>query len=43
MVENLGLNIAYKTVYQLVRYSLGAKLKFLVLKGQTASWEYISL
>ncbi|MGI2909667.1 winged helix-turn-helix domain-containing protein [Tolypothrix sp. VBCCA 56010] len=27
-LENeLGLTIAYKTVYQLVRYSLGAKLK----------------
>ena len=25
--SELGLNIAYKTVYQLVRYSLGAKLK----------------
>ena len=25
--NSLGLNIAYKTVYQLVRYSLGAKLK----------------
>ncbi|UKO96279.1 helix-turn-helix domain-containing protein [Nostoc sp. UHCC 0870] len=24
----LGVNIAYKTVYQLVRYKLGAKLKF---------------
>ena len=23
----LGLNIAYKTVYQLVRYQIGAKLK----------------
>ncbi len=25
--SEMGLNIAYKTVYQLVRYSLGAKLK----------------
>ena len=25
--SELGLNLAYKTVYQLVRYSLGAKLK----------------
>ena len=27
LASELGLNIAYKTVYQLVRYKLGAKLK----------------
>ncbi|MEH2316956.1 helix-turn-helix domain-containing protein [Nostoc sp.] len=27
LISELGLNIAYKTVYQLVRYQLGAKLK----------------
>lgn len=27
LMGELGLNIAYKTVYQLVRYKLGAKLK----------------
>lgn len=27
LVAEFGLNIAYKTVYELVRYSLGAKLK----------------
>ena len=27
LVTELGLDIAYKTVYQLVRYQLGAKLK----------------
>ena len=27
LISELGLDIAYKTVYQLVRYQLGAKLK----------------
>jgi transposase len=27
LITELGLNIAYKTVYQLVRYQIGAKLK----------------
>jgi transposase len=27
LMAELGLNVAYKTVYQLVRYQLGAKLK----------------
>jgi len=33
LATELKLNIAYKTVYQLVRYRLNAKLKFLVLKA----------
>ena len=38
----MGLNIAYKTVYQLVRYSLGAKLKVPRPKSQKQHPESLS-